>query len=670
MQGQTHLKEQDNTGEKINGVQINVENGDKVFDNSGSLNVKLVTPIEANDFPIKEIQIDGQDQGSREQDDFTLSTVTENIRGIKANGSSIQDFFVQPPLSDHSTAEDENFLEDNRPLSAQLQIGEIIPITKDLEGGGLYLNPPQRGKSPLSPSCGIDNAKAWMWTPFPEIRRECMRDLQRGYLLKFEAITNHAADSTARKLIADESSRLHIPLGTDDYIVSDYEDEFSSIIACALALLKDLPIASEDHYEDSRKEKGMDAQTYESSHSLMRIFSLASLNWSSNGSMNSDGIHSSASISSEGSHLSSFNRLDLLDSLVSLEALHPEVSMGLGKLPGKRKYSVVCLYASQFRDLRNRCCPSELDFIASLCRCKNWDAKGGKSKSFFAKTLDDRFIIKEIKKTEFDSFMKFAPDYFHYMNQCYEMRNQTCLAKILGIYQVTMRQTKNGKETKHDLMVMENLAFGRNPTRQYDLKGALHARFNSSGDGSGDVLLDQNFVNDMNISPLYVSRKAKRILQRAVWNDTAFLNSIHVMDYSLLVGVDTQRRELVCGIIDYLRQYTWDKQLETWVKSSLVVPKNHLPTIISPKEYKKRFRKFIDTHFLSVPDHWCSQRSSNPCSLCGVGSDDDSSHSRSLELREHHDDSHRTKFQEQQERDEDSFHTKSRDHEKQNGFPS
>lgn len=95
--------------------------------------------------------------------------------------------------------------------------------------------------------------------------------------------------------------------------------------------------------------------------------------------------------------------------------------------------------------------------------------------------------------------------------------------------------------------------------------------------------------------------------------------SINVMDYSLLVGVDTQRRELVCGIIDYLRQYTWDKQLENWVKSSLVVSKNHLPTIISPKEYKKRFRKFIDTHFLSVPDHWCSRRSSNPCRLCGPG---------------------------------------------------
>lgn len=99
------------------------------------------------------------------------------------------------------------------------------------------------------------------------------------------------------------------------------------------------------------------------------------------------------------------------------------------------------------------------------------------------------------------------------------------------------------------------------------------------------------------------------------------MQSVDVMDYSLLVGVDTRNRVLVCGIIDYLRQYTWDKHLETWVKSSLV-PKNVLPTVISPIEYKKRFRKFMSTHFLSVPDHWCAEESSDPCELCGLRTDD------------------------------------------------
>lgn len=102
------------------------------------------------------------------------------------------------------------------------------------------------------------------------------------------------------------------------------------------------------------------------------------------------------------------------------------------------------------------------------------------------------------------------------------------LIAIIGICnffpQVFVRHMKSGKETRHDLMVMENLTFGRNITRQYDLKGALHARYNTTASNPGDVLLDQNFVNDMNSSPLYVSNKAKRILERAVWNDTTFLN--------------------------------------------------------------------------------------------------------------------------------------------------
>ena len=71
------------------------------------------------------------------------------------------------------------------------------------------------------------------------------------------------------------------------------------------------------------------------------------------------------------------------------------------------------------------------------------------------------------------------------------------------------------------------------------------------------------------------------------------LQSIDVMDYSLLVGVDEEKHELVLGIIDFMRQYTWDKHLETWVKTSGILggPKNASPTVISPQQYKKRFRK-------------------------------------------------------------------------------
>ena len=43
-------------------------------------------------------------------------------------------------------------------------------------------------------------------------------------------------------------------------------------------------------------------------------------------------------------------------------------------------------------------------------------------------------------------------------------------------------------------------------------------------------------------------------LQAALWRDTAFLASLGVMDYSLLVGVDRKNHVLVAGIIDFVRQ--------------------------------------------------------------------------------------------------------------------
>jgi len=149
---------------------------------------------------------------------------------------------------------------------------------------------------------------------------------------------------------------------------------------------------------------------------------------------------------------------------------------------------------------------------------------------------------------------------------------------------------------------MENLLFGHNVLRRYDLKGALFSRYISDSKNPEMVLLDQNFIEDMRTMPIYIEGKTKNLMERAIWNDTAFLSNMNVMDYSLFVGVDKQKKELVFGIIDYLRQYTWDKQLESWVKTSLFVPKNLSPTVISPREYKIRFRAFMSQYFLSVPD--------------------------------------------------------------------
>lgn len=77
------------------------------------------------------------------------------------------------------------------------------------------------------------------------------------------------------------------------------------------------------------------------------------------------------------------------------------------------------------------------------------------------------------------------------------------------------------------------------------------------------------------------------------------------MDYSLLVGLDEDNKELVLGIIDYIRTFTWDKKLETIVKRyGILGGQGKLPTIVSPEEYQKRFIEAMHRYFLEVPDHW------------------------------------------------------------------
>ncbi|XP_057422625.1 putative 1-phosphatidylinositol-3-phosphate 5-kinase FAB1D isoform X2 [Lotus japonicus] len=579
VQEHSHSKVEGTAGRENSSVDNFVEDDNL----SGGGNIKTsVTSVEGNDLQIKEIPISGHLPECNEQDDDLRSK-----RSCDQNLNLSLDVAADATLLEKDFANLNNQVHENFPVATNIQT--TLP-SADLK----VLN---RSASPHSPISNLQDSNEWFWKPFSDIWQIGVREFQRRFFQKFEAVSSSITEylPTASQFITEEGTRLHIPLKSDNHIMSDFEGELSSIIACALALLKDSSEVTEVD-EDVRRESEIAASK------------------SMESSSDSDSAQSTVTSSSEDSRASR-----------AADNHSIEIPMGYAKSLGREKYSVTCHFAKQFRELRSWCCPSELDYIASLSRCRNWDAQGGKSKSFFAKTLDDRLIIKEIKKTELESFLGFSSLYFKHMRESFGSGSQTCLAKVLGIYQVTKRHIRSGKEVKQDLMVMENLTYNRNITRQYDLKGALFARYNSAADGAGDVLLDQNFVNDMNSSPLYVSHKAKRVLQRAVWNDTSFLNSINVMDYSLLVGVDSQKRELVCGIIDYLRQYTWDKHLETWMKTSLVVPKNVLPTIISPKEYKKRFRKFMSTYFLSVPDHWCSQKSPVPCKHCCSGEEDDSS---------------------------------------------
>ncbi|XP_074295587.1 putative 1-phosphatidylinositol-3-phosphate 5-kinase FAB1C [Silene latifolia] len=393
-----------------------------------------------------------------------------------------------------------------------------------------------------------------------------------------------------------ERPRLLLPQIHNDLVVAVYDDEPTSVISYALSSKEYENWVSDSGSQNDGSSSGRDFSREDSSTSTF-------LSWQSFGSSELDYI-SYGNYASEDSVRNNMPLSDLKRSP------HLQISFGddSSTSGGKAKFSTTCYYAKQFDMLREKCCPSKVDFVHSLSRCRRWTAQGGKSNVYFAKSMDDRFIIKQVTKTELDSFQEFAVEYFKYLNDSLDSGSPTCLAKVLGIFQVTIKHVKGGRETKMDLMVMENLFFNRRISRVYDLKGSSRSRYNTDKTGANKVLLDMNLLETLRTNPIFLGSKAKRRLERAVWNDTSFLASVDVMDYSLLVGVDEERKELVLGIIDFMRQYTWDKHLETWVKASGLLggPKNVSPTIVSPKQYKRRFRKAMTTYFLTVPDQWSS----------------------------------------------------------------
>lgn len=112
-----------------------------------------------------------------------------------------------------------------------------------------------------------------------------------------------------------------------------------------------------------------------------------------------------------GTHIK-YRKLPITHSSHSSTNSNTEFSEGSAKMYCK------IFYAEQFAALRKYCGVDDR-FAESLSRCGKWDSKGGKSKSVFLKTLDDRIVMKALQPVETTAFLKFAPAYFRFMSEAF-----------------------------------------------------------------------------------------------------------------------------------------------------------------------------------------------------------------------------------------------------------
>jgi 1-phosphatidylinositol-3-phosphate 5-kinase len=70
------------------------------------------------------------------------------------------------------------------------------------------------------------------------------------------------------------------------------------------------------------------------------------------------------------------------------------------------------------------------------------------------------------------------------------------LAKLLGFYTVEVRNLETGAvQAKADLLVMENLFYGQNPSRTFDLKGIQGRKVKANSSSStSKTLFDSEWI--------------------------------------------------------------------------------------------------------------------------------------------------------------------------------
>ena len=118
------------------------------------------------------------------------------------------------------------------------------------------------------------------------------------------------------------------------------------------------------------------------------------------------------------------------------------------------------------------------------------------------------------------------------------------------------------------------------------------------------VLVDGDFLQCTNGLPVPLYYRDRALLDCAIQNDTLFLSTMNVVDYSLLIGVRDNNVCLSAGIIDYLHPYNFIKRAENLLKDGLhdLKLRSAESTIQKASEYKRRFRAATELYFMALPN--------------------------------------------------------------------
>ena len=156
----------------------------------------------------------------------------------------------------------------------------------------------------------------------------------------------------------------------------------------------------------------------------------------------------------------------------------------------------------------------------------------GKSGSFFYFTRDFRFIIKTVTSKEEAFLQKIAYKYYNHMHN----NPDSVIVRLYGLHKVRLAREQH----YISVVVMDNIFYSDEKIKiheRYDLKGSTVGRRVLKGNES----LQQKFkktLKDLDLtSRVIIGTEAKAQLMEQLRADVDFLSSLHIMDYSMLLGI-------------------------------------------------------------------------------------------------------------------------------------
>eukprot|EP00026_Physarum_polycephalum_P005976 Phypoly_transcript_06015.p2 GENE.Phypoly_transcript_06015~~Phypoly_transcript_06015.p2 ORF type:complete len:299 (+),score=22.17 Phypoly_transcript_06015:937-1833(+) len=242
----------------------------------------------------------------------------------------------------------------------------------------------------------------------------------------------------------------------------------------------------------------------------------------------------------------------------------------------------------------------------------NLGVSAGQSGSFFCFSPDRRFILKTVFPEEAKFFSRICVSLYQHFLQ----HKGTLIAKFYGFHGV---QVPYGDVIY--MVVMANVFDSpRKIHETYDIKGSWIGRRARDRDPPSPILLDLDLNRE-----LRVTQELRHSFLRCIAKDVEFVQSLGIIDYSLLLGfhffdkadedinitpenvmnlswqkgiLSEDGKELYfAGIIDILQIYNFRKKIERLVKTRIFCNSMAGVSVAPPKDYAERFMEKMATLF-------------------------------------------------------------------------